>query len=63
MKINTLQYDITISATALVQPAPYNTIALVVGECRGKDKLFFYSASLIDCGSLQVSCRFPNLFR
>ena len=29
----------------------------------GKDKSYFDNASLIDSGSLQVSCRFPNLYK
>ena len=35
----------------------------VVGEWRGKDKLYFDDVSLIDSESFQVSCRFPDLIR
>ena len=48
-------------ATALVQPAPYNTTGPVGGVWRVKHKPYFDNVSLIDSDSFQVSCRFPNL--
>ena len=35
----------------------------MVGECRGKDKLYFDKASIIDSDLFQGSCRFPDLVR